>query len=287
MRTIRAGVAKPSSYLKSLEWLNQMLEIQPYDFADCKDIWSINDVSRLQHFRERVLEEKRKQSLSPWVNNDIPISYLRDGYCTSALAELIEFVPQYQHTQQVMEMINQHDGDESELADKLNFEPSIPTGYVHDPESQDGKDRIAEAKVRIGQRAFRKMILSNYNSRCCITGLDIPSVNRASHIIAWADPKGKKIRMDPCNGLCLSATYDAAFDQHLISLDEDHRIILSKGINEHYTSQSVQTYFHSKKGDTITLPKAYLPKQDYLEHHRKKGTILNSNDHRRSRCPNL
>ena len=28
------GSGKASSYLKSLEWLNQMLEIQPYDFAD-------------------------------------------------------------------------------------------------------------------------------------------------------------------------------------------------------------------------------------------------------------
>jgi putative restriction endonuclease len=172
-----------------------------------------------------------------------------------------------------MEMINQHDGDESELAQKLNFEPTIPEGYVHDPKSQDGKDRIAEAKVRIGQRAFRKMILGNYNNRCCITGLDIPAVNRASHIIGWADSRGKSIRMDQRNGLCLSATYDAAFDRHLISLDDNYRIILSKEIKDHYSSQSVQAYFESKEGDEITLPHSYLPKKSYLQRHREKGVF--------------
>lgn len=263
------GSGKASSYLKSFEWLNAMLDIESYGFSDCKDIWTINDVSRLCAFRERVLKEKQKQSKSPWVNDQIRVSYLRDGYCTSALAELIEFIPQYQHTQKILNLVESHDGDDSELAAKLNFEPTIPEGYAHDPKSKDGKDRIAEAKVRIGQRAFRKMILGNYNSRCCVTGLDIPTVNRASHIIGWAERKD--IRMDPCNGLCLSATYDAAFDKHLISLDDDYRIILSKEIKDHYSSESVQTYFNSKEGDPITLPESYHPKKEYLEVHRGKG----------------
>ena len=268
-----AGSGKASSYLKSLEWLKAMLDVESYGFSDCIDIWSIQDISRIQDLRDRVLKEKRKQSKSLWVNDTIRVSYLRDGYCSSALSELIEFIPQFRHTEQVMALINKHDGDESELAEKLNFEPSIPEGYVHDPKSPDGKDRIAEAKVRIGQRAFRKMILGNYNDRCCITGLDIPTVNRASHIIGWADPKGKKIRMDQRNGLCLSATYDAAFDKHLISLDDDYRIILSKEIKEHTSNESLQTYFHSKEGDTITLPQRYLPKPEYLEVHRSKGAF--------------
>lgn len=267
------GSGKASSYLKSLEWLKVMLDLESYGFSDCKDIWSIHGISRIQHLRDRVLEEKRKQSKSPWVNYVIPVSYLRDGYCASALAELIEFIPQFRHSQKVMEVIEQHSGDEAELTAKLNFEPDIPEGYVHDPKSQDGKDRISEAKVRIGQQAFRKMILGNYNDRCCITGLDIPTINRASHIIGWADPKGKKIRMDPRNGLCLSATYDAAFDKHLISLDTDYRIILSKDIKDHTSGESLKNYFLKKEGETITLPVRYRPLQSYLDHHRKTGAF--------------
>ena len=267
------GSGKASSYLKSFEWLGKMLEIESYGFSDCKDIWGIKNVARLTAFRERVLEEKRKHSQSPWVHPNIPASYLRDGYCTSALAELVEFIPQYHHAQQVMDLFKQHEGDESTLADKLNFEPDLPTGYVHAPQSKDGKDRIVEAKVRIGQRAFREMILSNYSNRCCITGLDIRTVNRASHIIGWADPKGKKIRMDPRNGLCLSATYDAAFDRHLISLDEDYRVILSKDLKEQHSNDSFEQHFKQREGQVIALPQAYKPLQKYLEVHRKTGTF--------------
>ena len=266
------GSGKASSYLKSIEWLHAMLDIESYGFSDCKDVWSINDVSRLSALRKRVLEEKRKQSESPWVHPNIPVSYLRDGYCTSALADLIEFIPEFEHVQRVMEAHAQHTNS-SELAEKLNFEPTIPDGYVHDPQSKDGQNRICEAKIRIGQAAFRKMILSNYQNRCCITGLDITTLNRASHIIGWSDPKGKKIRMDPSNGLCLSATYDAAFDQHLISVDLDNRLLISKEIQNHYSNESVTNYFKNREGQAITLPYRDQPNQSYLEVHRKAGNF--------------
>jgi len=68
------------------------------------------------------------------------------------------------------------------------------------------------------------MIVSLYGGKCCITGLDVPKLLRASHIIRWADDKEN--RMNPENGLCLSGTYDLAFDQHLISFDEDYRMIV-------------------------------------------------------------
>lgn len=265
------GSGKASSYIKALTLLEQMLRIEPYNFQDCSNIWSIQSVSRLRQLRMWVLQEQRKKSSSPWVRDDIPASYLSGGHCSAALSELIEFIPQFEHTQKVIELYKSHKGGEEELANKLNIEPNIPIGYVHDPKSKDGQDRIAEAKTRIGQQAFRKMILGNYDERCCITGLDIPTLNRASHIIGWAEKK--ETRMDPRNGLCLSATYDAAFDKKLISLDENYRIILSKEIREHYTSESVQTYFRSKEGDAITLPKAFLPMQDYLQTHRSKGSF--------------
>jgi putative restriction endonuclease len=79
--------------------------------------------------------------------------------------------------------------------------------------------------------------------------------------------------MDPRNGLCLSATYDAAFDKHLISLDDDYRIILSKDLKDHTSSVSLQAYFLNKEGDAITLPTRYRPHTDYLAVHRAKGAF--------------
>ena len=69
----------------------------------------------------------------------------------------------------------------------------------------------------------------------------------------------------------MSATYDAAFDKRLISLDDDYRIILSKRIAEYYTNNNVKTYFKDKEGDQIILPYTYLPSKDYLAVHRSRG----------------
>ena len=115
------------------------------------------------------------------------------------------------------------------------------------------------------------MILKTYQNRCCLTGLDIPSVNRASHIISWA--KRKDTRMDPQNGLLLSATYDAAFDKYLISFDPDYRLLISRDIADHFTSESVKIHFLKREGQIIELPKHYIPKQEYLEEHRQAGNF--------------
>ncbi|OQK18313.1 hypothetical protein AU255_10985 [Methyloprofundus sedimenti] len=130
-------------------------------------------------------------------------------------------------------------------------------------------DVIRSVKTRSNQYVFRKIILKIYNQSCCITGLNIQTVNRASHIIPWAEDK--TIRLDPRNGLCLSATYDAAFDEHLISLDDDYRVIISKGIKDYYTNESVRAYFKNKEGVKICLPVKYLPNKINLAAHRDKG----------------
>ena len=124
-------------------------------------------------------------------------------------------------------------------------------------------------KTRTNQRVFQAIVMRNFSGACCITGLDVREVNRASHIIPWA--ARKDTRMDPRNGLFLSATYDAAFDRNLISLDDDYRVILSKDLKGNYTSESYGEYFKWKEGLKIRLPSAYLPLQEYLESHREKG----------------
>ncbi|HIL68604.1 MAG TPA: HNH endonuclease [Verrucomicrobia bacterium] len=112
-------------------------------------------------------------------------------------------------------------------------------------------------------------MLKIYQHRCCITGLDIPEVNRASHIIGWAE--NEKSRMDPRNGLCLSATYDAAFDCNLISFDENYKLILSKELKQYSSSESVSEHFLKREGQMIQLPIRYRPLQDYMELHRANG----------------
>ena len=129
-------------------------------------------------------------------------------------------------------------------------------------------EREVKIKQRIGQDIFRAILLRIYNQRCCLTGIDIPEVLRASHITPWA--KNVTNRLNPENGLCLSATYDAAFDKHLISLDENYRLILSPTIKEYYTSEAFRTHFLKLEGRIIEMPEMYLPSQKFLNEHRNK-----------------
>ena len=112
------------------------------------------------------------------------------------------------------------------------------------------------------------MILTTYEGCCCITGLNIKDVLRASHIVPWAEDEPN--RLNPANGLCLSATYDAAFDRHLISFDEDYRLIFSPTLSEHFTNQAFQDQFKTFEGRRLTLPLRFQPDPALMQSHRDK-----------------
>ena len=149
------------------------------------------------------------------------------------------------------------------------IDTTLPTDLVAhlNLTAKEGKMKLAAVKVRVNQDIFRKMVLQNYGSKCCITGLSVPDVLRASHISPWAEDE--KNRLNPENGLCLSATYDAAFDRHLISFDEHYRLVVSKAIKDHYTDAAAKSYFLDLEGQTMSMPIKFLPSQALLEKHRE------------------
>ncbi len=76
--------------------------------------------------------------------------------------------------------------------------------------------------------------------------------------------------MNPSNGLCLSSTYDAAFDRHLISFDSDYRMVLSQRISDFCSNQACRDYFKKYEGVRIALPVRFLPDPALLEIHRNQ-----------------
>lgn len=131
-----------------------------------------------------------------------------------------------------------------------------------------GTYRIAEIKQRVNQNVFRTMILSNYNEKCAITGINIPELLIASHIIPWADDE--KERLNPENGICLSALYDKAFDKGLITISpEDYTIVLSRELKEYSNTNYFQQHFGSIEHQHILLPEEHKPNRDFLDYHSK------------------
>ena len=136
-------------------------------------------------------------------------------------------------------------------------------------------ETIREVKVRRVQRFFRQTVLESYNNRCAISGLAIPELLVASHIIPWAEDESR--RADPTNGIALNALYDKAFDRHLISFDEEFRLVLSPKIKEKTEDEMVKQYFLEHEGKALDLPYRFLPDLVALTEHRNTMQIRHNN----------
>jgi len=129
----------------------------------------------------------------------------------------------------------------------------------------EGKTKESIVKTRVNQSFFRQMILTSYDSKCCITGLPIKELLVASHIIPWS--QNSKTRIDPQNGLCLNSLHDKAFDQGYITINTSYQVVISRKL-ENFDQDNVKL-ITDYKGVDIKLPHRFLPKQEYLNYHRE------------------
>lgn len=85
---------------------------------------------------------------------------------------------------------------------------------------------LREVKQRLHQASFREAVISAYGGRCSVTGLPEQRLLDAAHIVADSDEDlGHPVVP---NGLPLSKIHHAAFDAHLIGIDADCRIHVSR-----------------------------------------------------------
>ena len=206
-------------YIAAIRIIDELFKKDDIFGLKGKSIASIEDLPLLiliEKFihSQQVLFNKGEDSFFRNINPNQK-SYPGKRFCSSAMKQLKNYFKYYTEEKKAELIVCQ---------EKKGIKVSYELIKIFEID-KEGNDSIVQAKVRLGQSYFRKMILANYEGKCCITGLNVPQTLRASHIIAWAEDK--KHRMDPENGLCLSATYDAAFDKHLISFDEDFRMIVS------------------------------------------------------------
>jgi len=132
---------------------------------------------------------------------------------------------------------------------------------------KEGKERETIVKVRVNQSFFRRAVLAAYDFKCCITGLEIPELLNASHIIPWS--KDEANRVNPRNGLCLNAIHDRAFDRGLLTITPDFTIKISKSVTKGNVSNAVQDFLLRFEGSEIIKPTRFLPDIKFLKYHNK------------------
>lgn len=87
-------------------------------------------------------------------------------------------------------------------------------------------------RQRVGQDIYRRAMLEYWGEACAVTGVSIPSILRASHVLPWAKCETDAQRLDVFNGFLLTANLDALFDRFLISFNKYGNIIISEKISE-------------------------------------------------------
>ncbi|MEO6922653.1 MAG: HNH endonuclease [Bryocella sp.] len=129
----------------------------------------------------------------------------------------------------------------------------------------NGETREAIVQQRVKQGFFRRAVLSSYRDRCCISGVSDKRLLVASHIVPWSADKAN--RLNPSNGLCLSAIHDKAFDCHLFTLSNDWRVILSGRIKASEDT-FLREVFWPIDGKQIEMPERFAPDPTFIAKHR-------------------
>ena len=103
-----------------------------------------------------------------------------------------------------------------------------------------------------------------------MSGLSEPRLLVASHIVPWS--KDKANRLNPSNGLCLSAIHDKAFDKGLIALSDDFRVLVSNDL-QRSDNAFIKSVILPLNGRVIELPERFVPDISFVARHRAEEFV--------------
>lgn len=155
-------------------------------------------------------------------------------------------------------------------------------GYFHEleawvlnePEAARKVIRVqSEEEVYVRSGLFKRLVPQVYHQTCCMSGMRLNSTFGhvyidACHIVPFSVSHDDRVT----NGLALCPNLHRAFDRGLITVGEDHRIVLSSHIRE----DAVHHYSLGKlAGKPILLPgdKRAWPDQELLDWHRRNRFV--------------
>ena len=121
-------------------------------------------------------------------------------------------------------------------------------------------------RTRRVQRFFRQAVLVGYDYRCALSGMSIPDLLIASHIIPWKDDLER--RADPTNGIALNAIYDRAFDQGYIAFEDEYCVMFSRALHHDIKPNECVANMFNIEGKRLSLPDRFIPDMEAVRYHR-------------------
>lgn len=127
-------------------------------------------------------------------------------------------------------------------------------------------DAFSQSKTRgSAQKAFSNAIRKNYGSRCAVTGITSKEFLIAAHIVPWGVDSA--IRLDPTNGICLSALVDRAFENGFLTIAEDFSISIDW--DKIGADLKLREALAPYDGQKLALPAKDPPNPDFLKRRRE------------------
>jgi hypothetical protein len=137
----------------------------------------------------------------------------------------VQFTKAYEIEEYFRRMHKQIDAlpDDFKPLEEEDFSPKL---------DRSDTETIGETKQRKGQDIYRNRLMKLWDSKCSVTGCDIPEALKASHAKPWAKCETGAERLNPYNGFLLTPTLDTLFDAGLITFELDGTIKISSEIND-------------------------------------------------------
>lgn len=126
------------------------------------------------------------------------------------------------------------------------------------------------AQGRLGQGAFRLMVMDAYERRCAITGESTLLVLEAAHIKPFADAGPNSTS----NGLLLRSDFHKLFDCGLITVTPDLRVKVSSQIRERYFNGKAYYRLHDQPLAKVPEHVYDRPAPDLLAWHSKERFVI-------------
>ena len=146
------------------------------------------------------------------------------------------------------------------LLDQLLGQAAAESPAEHSLRQMFGDTRLV--RPRLGQQAFRAVVLDAYSRRCAITGSHISPVLQAAHIRPVAHDGEHRVD----NGMLLRSDVHTLFDRGLVGVDPDHRLHVSPRIRDTYGNGAE---LYARQGKPVHVPQeiAQRPGPEFLEWH--------------------
>lgn len=164
----------------------------------------------------------------------------------------------------------------------VEFEAILRAGFARqlEPWEQSSAPGVAEPVITYAQRplvtevvtrpfrdeAFRRRVREAYDNTCAVSGLRLingggrPEV-QAAHIQPVARHGPDSVR----NGLALTGTVHWLFDRGLISVDDEHRLLVARG----GLPEGMSAWVQPRRALRLPHRREWWPHANYLKYHRE------------------